>query len=352
MSGGVPSVTVAIATYNGLHLLSTVLSSLEVQTFDGFRTVVVDDASTDGTVAWLNERWPDVEVVCHAENRGVAASLNSCLAAGRATEFIVLLNNDVELERSCLGELVAEMRADPQVAVAQAKLLDFTRRDLLDGAGDSYSWAGVPHRRGQGERDDGQYDELRDVFGACAAAAIYRQSAVAAVGGFDEQFHAYCEDVDWSFRARLAGYRCSFVPAAVAYHIGSASLGPRLSRFSLYQNWRNQIWVVAKDYPGVSVARHLPDLLMGLGASLYVALRHRCVGTLLRAWRDALRGLPEAIGKRRRIQGARTVSPAEFNAVIESGARKLRWWLTGSGRSTAPAARRQAAPPPRAPSSR
>jgi GT2 family glycosyltransferase len=352
MSEAQPPLTVAIATYNGAQLLETVLASLERQTFTDFRTVVVDDASTDDTLAWLRERWPAVETVVHPENRGVTAALNSCFAAGAGSEFVVLLNNDVELDPRCLEELVAAMRADPGVAVAQAKLLDFSRRELLDGTGDTYSWAGVPHRRGQGEVDEGQYDELEEVFGACAAAAIYRGAAIERVGGFDEQLFALCEDIDWSFRARLAGDRCRYAPAAVAYHIGSASLGPRVSEFTLYHNWRNQLWVVAKNYPATALMRHLPDLLMGLIASAYVAVRHRCVGVLLRAWRDALRGLPGVLQKRRQIQRARRSSLSDLDAVIDSAGRKLRWWLTGSGRSTAPAARRQEPSPPRAPSPR
>ena len=352
MSGESPPVTVAIATYNGAHLLETVLASLERQTFTDFRTVVVDDASTDETVALLRERWPAVETIVHPQNRGVTAALNSCFAAAAGSELVVLLNNDVELDPRCLEELIVAMRADPGASVAQAKLLDFTRRELLDGTGDTYSWAGIPHRRGQGEVDRGQYDENPDVFGACAAAAVYRGEAIARVGGFDERLYALCEDIDWSFRARLAGGRCRYVPGAVAYHIGSASLGPRVSEFTLYQNWRNQLWVVAKNYPSAALLRHLPDLLMGLGASLYVALRHRCLRVLLRAWRDALLGLPHVSRQRREIQRARRASAAELDAVIDGAGRKLRWWLTGSGRSTAPAARRQEPSPPRAPSPR
>ena len=103
---------------------------------------------------------------------------------------------------------------------------------VLDGTGDSYSWAGLAHRRGQGEPDRGQYDDQADVFGVCGAAAVYRGSAIATVGEFDAQLQAYCEDTDWCFRARLAGYGCRFVPSARVYHIGSAALGLRATRRS------------------------------------------------------------------------------------------------------------------------
>jgi GT2 family glycosyltransferase len=339
-----PAVTVAILTYNGVELLDTVLASLARQSYGDSRTVVIDNGSTDGTGAWLAERWPDVVLVSLPENVGVTAGLNRCLAAAAGSEFVLLLNNDVELEPDCLEELLGALVTDAQAGVAQAKLLDFSRRELLDGTGDSYSWAGVAHRRGQGEFDEGQYDELQDVFGACGAAAMYRRSALVEVGGFDERFFAICEDVDWSFRARLAGYSCRYVPTAVVYHIGSASLGPRVSEFTLYHNWRNQIWVIAKNYPAASLLRHLPDLLMGVAASVYVAVRHRCPGVLLRAWRDALRGLPRVLEQRRPIQAGRRASTRQLEDVIDGGARKLIWWLAGSGRSTAPAARRQSPP--------
>lgn len=337
--------TVAIATYNGRELLATVLDSLERQSTADFRTVVVDDASTDGTPAWLAERWPQVELLVQAENRGVTAALNRCLAARGGSEFVLLLNNDVELEASCIERLLSDMRSHPEAAAAQAKLLDFTRRELLDGAGDSYSWAGLAHRRGQGEQDSGQYDELREVFGVCAAAAIYRSSALERVGPFDDQLYAYYEDTDWAFRARLAGFTCRFVPEARVFHIGSASLGPRVSNFTLYQNWRNQIWVVVKNYPRAALFRHLPDLAMGVLATLYVAIRRGSLRVWLRAWRDALKGLRPVLGKRRAIQAARADDASALDGVIDSAWSKLRWWLVGSGRATAPTASRQPGPP-------
>lgn len=341
-------VTAAIATYNGRSLLEIVLDSLERQTYRDLRTVVVDDCSTDETVAWLAERWPQVEVVVHEHNRGVTAALNTCMAAGAESELLLLLNNDVELDEQCVERLVAEMDAHPEAAVAAAKLRDFTRRELLDGTGDVYTWAGFAYRRGQGEIDCGQYDEMTEVFGACGAVALYRNAAFEQVGPFDERFYALCEDADWSFRARLLGHGCRYVPGAVAYHVGSASLGPRLSEFTLYHNWRNQIWMVLKDYPVRSLVRHAPDLLLGQLAMLLVAVRRRCLGAWLRAWRDALRGLPWVLRERGRIQRGRSVDARALEAVVQSGVARARWWLRGSGRQTSAAVRGQ----PRAASER
>ena len=141
-------------------------------------------------------------------------------------------------------------RRIPEAAVACAKLLDYSHRELLDGAGDDYSWGGRAKRRGKGMRDTHQYDEPQEVFSACAAAAVYRRTALDEVGSFDERFFFNYEDVDWCFRAQLAGWSCRYVPTAVAYHLVSATLRSAARDFKLYHDWRNAIWVVAKNYPG------------------------------------------------------------------------------------------------------
>jgi hypothetical protein len=351
-----PGVTVAVLNFNGRELLEVILPSLAAQTYDQLEVVVVDNGSSDDSRAYLDEHWPSVAVVSIPENVGVAAALNVCVRAGEG-EFVLLLNNDLELDDRCVEELVVALRANPEAVVAGAKLRDYTHRELLDGTGDVYSWAGFAYRRGQGEIDRGQYDELLDVFGACGAVALYRRTAFEDVGEFDERFYALCEDVDWSFRAQLAGYDCRYVPAAIAYHIGSASLGPRLSEFTLYHNWRNQIWVIAKDYPGWAFIAHAPDLLLGQLAMLLVAARHRAVLVWLRAWRDALMGLPTVLRQRRTLHRRRVSDRHALEAVLENGFARARWWLRGSGRQTSaaaqsPAAASHSSPAPRAPSSR
>jgi GT2 family glycosyltransferase len=310
--------TVAIPTYNGRELLEVVLPSLAEQRFRDFRMVVVDDGSTDGTAEWLSRRWPDVEVVVQA-NQGVTAALNACLRAAAETELVGLFNSDVELDPDCLGELVRALREHPDAGSASPKLLDFHERDTIDGAGDVLEWAGHGHRRGHGERDRGQYDEPQPIFGPCAGAAVYRRSAIEAVGDFDEDFHAFFEDVDWSLRAQLAGFQCRYVPSARVYHMGSATLGAGLTDFARYHLWRNAVWLLAKGMPASLLARHAHQLLAGQLVNLAVALRDRKLGIWLRAWRDALTGLPRILARRRRIQRERRVTPRELAARLDPG---------------------------------
>jgi GT2 family glycosyltransferase len=306
---------VAIATYDGRHLLEVVLPSLREQSFRDFRVVVVDDGSSDDTAAWLRANWPEVELIVHPHNRGVTAALNSGLHAGRS-ELVALLNNDLELHPACLAELVAALEAHPAAGVACGKLLDFHRRELLDGAGDTYTWGGEANRRGQGQRDNGQYDRPQEVFSACGAAAIYRRAAFSDVGVFDERLFAIYEDVDWCFRAQLNGWRCMYVPTAIAYHMGSATLGKGPSDFALYQNWRNAIWVVAKNYPARALLRHTHQLAFVQLRNLGIAARRRRVALWLRVWRDAIAGLPALAADRLRIQRSRTRPLGELDRLI------------------------------------
>lgn len=309
--------TVAIATYNGRHLLEIVLPSLERQSFRDFRVVVVDDASTDDTRGWLAEHWPAVVVVVHPGNRGVTAALNTCLRSA-PTELVGLFNNDLELHPDCLAELVDALDRHPEAGSAGAKLLDFDRRDVIDGAGDVLTWRGHGHRRGHGERDTGQYDEARAIFGACGGAAVYRRSALAVVGDFDGDFGALFEDVDWSLRAQLAGFSCRYVPSAVVYHLGSASIGAGLNDFTRYHLWRNTIWMVLKGLPAGTILRHAPELVLGQLVNLAVAWRDGKLDVYRAVWRDALKGLPRTLRKRRAIQGARRVAPRELERVLGS----------------------------------
>ncbi len=312
-----PEVTVAIPNYNGRELLEVLMPSLQHQSLIPIETVVVDDCSSDDSVTYLREHWPHVRVV-ELERRGnVTAAMNECLRVAR-TELVVLLNNDVELDRNCLAELVTGLGIHPEAAAAAAKLIDYHDRRLLDGTGDVFYWHGAAIRRGQGEPDDGRYEEACAIFAACGAVVAYRREALTEIGFFDEQYVAGLEDVNWSFRAQLLGYDVRYVPSAVAYHMGSATLGRTLTPAMAYLNWRNWLWLIAKDYPAGSLVRHAPELALQQARVLAIATRDRWLGVLWRAWRDALRGLPEVLRKRRAIQRARRRGARELERIVRS----------------------------------
>jgi GT2 family glycosyltransferase len=318
--GDRPRLTVVLTNWNGRDLLERMLPTLERQTFRDFTTIVVDDCSTDDSVSYLRERWPHVGVIELPRNVGVTAAMNVALRAARS-ELIGLFNNDVELDPDCLAELVAELDRHPRAGSAAPKMLDWADRAVLDGAGDVLDWRGGGRRRGHGERDTGQYDRAEEVFGPCGGAALLRRATLDVVGELDEAYFAYYEDVDWAFRAQLAGFRCRYAPSAVLYHHASATLGRGMTDFNGYQLWRNPIWLIAKCFPTGALVRHAPELVRGQAGNLYVALRERKLRVWARAMRDALRGLPAALRKRRAVRRTRVITLAELEAVARAGRR-------------------------------
>ncbi|HXR28585.1 MAG TPA: glycosyltransferase family 2 protein [Solirubrobacteraceae bacterium] len=318
---GEARLTVVMPNYNGRALLGDMLSSLARQTLAPAAIVVVDDCSEDDSVDYLRASWPQVRVVRLARRSGVTAALNACLAEAADSELVALFNNDMELASDCLAELVGELERHPEAGSATPKMLDFADRTVLDGAGDTLTWRGGGTRRGHGERDVGQYDEAEEVFAPCGGAAVFRRHALEQVGGFDEAYYAYYEDIDWAFRAQLLGFRCRYVPTAVLYHHGSATLGRGMSEFNGYHLWRNPVWLVAKCYPAAAIVRHAPALLRGQLGNLYTALRERRAGVWARAMRDAVRGLPAALRRRRAVQRTRAIDLAELERAARAGRR-------------------------------
>ena len=321
--------TVVIPSWNGRAWLDVVMPTLERQRFRDFETLVVDNGSSDGSAEHVRERWPWAGVLALSDNAGFAAAVNRGIEQARG-DLVALVNNDMELHEDFLGALVGGLDSNPAAAAATAKMLTLQARDVIDGAGDALRWSGVVMPRGRGERDTGQYDAPAEVFSACGGAALYRRAAFDEVGLFDEAFFAQMEDVDWGFRARLLGYGCRYVPGAIAYHQGSASMrregrpDPWFWRLAV----RNCIWMWAKSYPRDALVRHAHLLLAHELAGLYFALREGMARAQLRAWRDALRGLPRVLRQRREIQASRRVGLAELDRVI--GREVVSWRRLGA----------------------
>jgi GT2 family glycosyltransferase len=309
-----PAVTAVVLNYNGRELLDVILPSLAAQTYPHLTVTVLDNGSSDGSAAYVRERWPEARVVALPQNVGVAAALNRGLETVE-TELVALLNNDIELEPRWLEQLVAQLRIHPEAASASGKLLRFDRRDVIDAAGDGMRWSSAAFNRGAGEPDSGQFDRPEPVFSACAGAALYRRSAFDDVGLFDEDFFAYLEDVDWSLRAQLRGHASRYVPGAVGYHMRGATTGGARNRYRVMQR-RNQVWLVVKNYPLGAIVRRAPAiLLLNAGLALQDARQGGLTSTL-RGWWAALVGLPRMLRKRREIQRARRVGLADLDHVI------------------------------------
>jgi GT2 family glycosyltransferase len=322
VNGSNPKVSAVIPNRNGatprdgLTYLELILPSLREQTFEDFDVTVVDNGSTDGSVAYLRERWPDVEIVELAENTGFPAAVNRGIEAS-AGEYIALLNNDIELSPDWMERLVAELDGDPDLGFVTGKILRFAERDVVEQAGHDFYTCGLFAPRGLDEKDTGQYDHPAPTAIVSAAAAMYRRAAVERVGAFDEDYFLYCEDADLCLRMLLAGYRGLYVPAPEAYHVrgGTTGRGSDSTSFFLF---RNALITLVKDLPASLLISSLPKILLYQYAQ-YRSAREAGVGaTFRRAIGSFLRMLRGTLRKRRRVQGDRATSVSAYRAQLRT----------------------------------
>ena len=290
-----PETTVVIPNWNGCHLLERCLTALRAQTYPDFDIIVVDNGSIDGSVAYLREHFPEVHVIANEENRGFAAATNQGIRAAegsRTSRFVVTLNNDTEVAPRWLASLVAAMESASEVGMCASAMLFAHRPEMINSAGIAVDRAGIAWDRLGGAPLAALGDAPVEVFGPCAGAALYRRAMLEEVGLFDEDFFAYMEDVDLAWRARVAGWRCLFVPQARLLHHHSAT-GKEGSPFKSFHLGRNKVWLLLKNYPVRELWHHVPlVLLYDLVAVLYALLARLDVHALrgrLAGWRAAPR---------------------------------------------------------------
>jgi GT2 family glycosyltransferase len=304
----VSNVAVVVVNWNGEKFLEKCLSALLAQTVKPCEILLVDNASTDGSISAV-KKFPSVRVLVQKTNLGFARANNLAIkAASPEAEWIALLNPDAFPEPQWLEALLSAAEAHPGFNVFASKLLDGKNPRVLDGAGDAYHISGLVWRSGHGASVSALADREFEVFSPCAAAALYKRSVLEEIGGFDEDFFCYCEDVDLGFALRLAGHRCLYVPQSVVHHIGSGTTGGQHSDFSVYHGHRNLVWTFVKNMPGVLFWLLLPlHLILNLVSIIWFSLRGQAA-VILRAKRDALLGLPKMWRKRQQIQKARVAS--------------------------------------------
>ncbi len=304
--------TLIIVNWNSWDILAHCLVRLEAQTLQDFSVLVVDNASDAPVPGDLLLRYPNVILVRNRANLGFAAANNQAIRLTKDAEWIALLNPDAFPDPEWLERLMEAAGENTDYTMFASRQLMDENLTLLDGEGDAYHMSGLVWREGHGRQVDIADDEPREVFSPCAAAALYRRDALMSVGGFDEDFFCYVEDVDLGFRLRLMGHRCLLVPRAVVHHMGSATTGGRHSDFSVYHGHRNLVWTYVKNMPGWLFWVCLPlHIVMNVATVGIFILRGKGY-VILRAKRDALAGLPKMWRKRGAIRKNRKVTVGEI----------------------------------------
>ena len=253
--------TVVIPNYNGMKYLENCLAFLHRSKGTSFATIIVDNGSEDGSVAFIRDRFPWAKVIELGENTGFSKAVNVGICAAK-TEYVILLNNDTVVEPDFVLQLERAMEEKRNFFSLSAKMLSMQEPEIIDDTGDFYCALGWAFGRGKGQ-DRSRYTRATEVFAACGGAAIYRRALFEEIGYFDELHFAYLEDIDIGYRAQIFGYRNGYCPKAVVYHAGSGSSGSRYNAFKVNLSSRNSIYLIAKNMPLLQILLNLPLLAAG-----------------------------------------------------------------------------------------
>ena len=256
--------TIIIPNYNGLKFMDECIRSLNAQTYPNFRTLVVDNGSTDGSVEWLKEH--QIDTIFLPENTGFSGAVNVGIKAAD-TPYVLLLNNDVRVDEYFVAEMVRAIGQSERIFSVSSRMIQMYHPDRLDDAGNYYCALGWAYARGKGKNIH-TYEKEEKIFASCAGAAIYRKKIFDELGYFDEEHFAYLEDMDVGYRARIYGYENWYAPDAMVYHVGSGTSGSRYNQFKIRYSSRNNIYLIYKNMPVLQIIINLPFLVAGFGIKI------------------------------------------------------------------------------------
>ncbi len=262
-----PAVAVVILNWNGKYFLKKFLPPLLASTYNNMQVIVADNASTDGSVLWLKEKFPAIEIIINPVNEGFAKGYNTALKQVDA-DYFILLNSDVEVTPGWIEPIVNIMEADKKIAACQPKILDEKNKQYFEYAGACGGFIdvlGYPFARGRVlekiEKDNKQYDDAVPCFWASGAALFVRANVYKTLGGLDEYFFAHQEEIDLCWRMQLMGYKIYVQPASVVYHVGGGTL-PRGNSKKTYLNYRNNLIMLYKNTAWQSIVWKMPLRLL------------------------------------------------------------------------------------------
>ncbi len=243
-------VSVVTPNYNGKKFLKNYFESLKLNSEFIGEVIIVDNGSNDGSKEFIkdysmNLSFP-VKIIENTENLGFAKAVNQGINES-SFEYIFSLNNDTQIHIGAISYLIEAIEKDSKIFSVSSKMIQFNNKNLIDDAGDEYTLLAYTKKAGNNQPISYYLNE-REIFSSCAGAALYRKSILDEIGLFDENFFAYVEDVDLSFRAQIYGYKNYYCPNSIVYHIGSATSGSQYNEFKVRLAARNNVWTIYKNY--------------------------------------------------------------------------------------------------------
>ncbi len=332
-----PKIAIIIINWNGKHLLKECLSSAENQDYDNFKIILADNGSKDGSVEFVKEKFPKVEVVELKENTGFAKANNIGMHKAfedPEIEYIALLNNDAMAEKSWLSEMVKVIKQDEKIGSVAPKILKYRRRDIVDSIGNMIHLDGTGISCCMNEVDNGQYNKIVEIFGVNGCSCLYSKKLLEDVqvdsDFFDSDFFLYLEEVDLNWRARLRGWKCFTAPSAVVYHKHSETTVLYSPLKAFYVN-RNRNFVIIKNYPPFLLPKaffylfyryfySVKSIKKNKGSSARLVEKSgfsKTIKIVFRGWVDIVRYFPKMLKKRFYIQKNKMISDMEIKKIIQ-----------------------------------
>ena len=307
-------ISLIILNWNGEKHLKECLEALRNQTYKDVEVILVDNGSTDNSVEFVRENFPEIRILALNRNMGFCKGNNEGIKKARG-EYIALLNNDTKADKYWLEELYKSICKHPEIRFYTSKIVFYDDPNKIDSAGDGFGICGVPFKIGHLENSN-KYSQEKVVFGACGGASLYKKDMLNDIGLLDEDFFAIYEDGDLNFRAQLKGYKCLFVPSAIVYHKGSSSIG-KLSAFYVYYGQRNVEYLYIKNMPfSLIVKNGYIHLLYILLAFVYFLIKGKAIKFLM-AKSDVLGNLSNLLKKRSFIQKNPKVNNSHLSSLFE-----------------------------------
>jgi hypothetical protein len=301
-------VSIVIPNWNGKDSLAKCLDSLLAQSVSA-HIIVVENGSIDGSLGLLQKNYPQIETIIHERNKGFSGGVNAGIKSSiqRGDTYVALFNNDAVADKYWLEKLINDLDGHQDSGISTCKLVDINNKHL-DSTGDFYTVWGLPYPRGRGEPVSDKYDNDLEIFSASGGASLYRVKMLEEIGLFDEDFFAYYEDVDLSFRAQLAGWKVRYTPAAIAYHqIGATSA--KIKGFTTYATIKNLPWLFVKNVPyGKIYWRMKARFTVAYLSIIISALSRGQITPVFKGLFVCIVKLPKKVSQRIKIQKSRKVS--------------------------------------------
>lgn len=310
-------ISLIVLNYNGQHFLKDCFTSVFATKYSPLEVIMVDNQSSDDSVAFVKKHFPQVKIIQSGGNLGFAKGNNLGLQAAKG-DYLILLNNDTVVAKNWLDELTKAIESHPEVGFCASKMVWLKNPKMIDNAGSFYSWKGKAYARGQGEKDKNQYGQDY-VFGVCNGASFYRREIFDRLGLLDSNFFLICDDIDISFRAQLAGYQCLYVPTAVVKHAGGGTVGTWSEKKAMYSA-RHHLYIIFKNFPLKFILLNLPQIIVERLRNLSGLLKgtppKRRLWVVFKTYGVVLLKLPEMLKKRNFIQKNRQVSDEYLSSLI------------------------------------